>query len=420
MYNLATAQGRRLLVLALGLITALGPMAIDLYLPALPAIAQEMGEPLGRIQLTLSAYTIGLALGQIIFGPMSDRFGRMKIMLPGIVGYIVTNLLASMASSATELIMIRVLQALSGAAVAVCIPAMVRDMFPKQECARILSSILLVMTMAPLIAPVIGGQILKFWGWESLFLFLSALGCVAFVLAFFRLSESLVPENRLSMNPADIGRAYWNILSHKKAMSYILAHGFFFGGMFAFISGSPFVYIELFGVPAEHYGYLFALNIVMLGIFNMINMWLMKHFELKTLLLVGCSIACVAGLALLVNTSIGFGGLAGVVVPCMVFVGMMSFSGPNANTLTLELFPKSAGTANAAAGVTRFGLGGITAGLAGVLHNGTAVPMAAIMAGCGLLAVICLITLGGYKRDDDLSEETPQDTASEVEPLKAA
>lgn len=420
MYNLATAQGRRLLVLTLGLITALGPMAIDLYLPALPAIAQEMGEPLGRIQLTLSAYTIGLALGQIIFGPMSDRFGRMKIMLPGIVGYIVTNLLASMASSANELILIRVLQALSGSAVAVCIPAMVRDMFPKQECARILSSILLVMTMAPLIAPVIGGQILKFQGWESLFLFLSALGCVAFALAFFRLSESLAPDNRLSMRPADIRRAYWNILSHKKAMSYILAHGFFFGGMFAFISGSPFVYIELFGVPAEHYGYLFALNIVMLAICNIVNMQLMRHFDLKTLLLVGCGIACVAGLVLLVNTSIGFGGLAGVVVPCMMFVGMMSFSGPNANTLTLELFPQSAGTANAAAGVMRFGLGGITAGLAGILHDGTAVPMAAIMAGCGILAVICLIALGGLRHDEDHIEDSSQNTDADVEPLKAA
>ncbi|WP_165767270.1 Bcr/CflA family multidrug efflux MFS transporter [Parendozoicomonas haliclonae] len=409
-----------MLVVVLGILTCLGPMAIDLYLPALPAIAKAMGEPLGRIQLTLSAYTVGFALGQIVFGPLSDRFGRMKVMLPGIIGYVLTNFLASLADTAVELIAIRVLQAFSGAAIMVCIPAMVRDMFPRKECARILSSILLVMTVAPLVAPILGGQILKFFGWPSLFLFLSLLGGLAFILAFTRLRESLPEDNRSPMKPADLGRAYWNIVSHRKAMSYILAHGFFFGGMFAFISGSPFVYIELFGVSADNYGYLFALNVVMLGICNMINLRMMGRFELKSLLLFGCGMACLAGVILLLNAWTGFGGLFGIVVPCMLFMGMIGFTGPNSNALALEYFPKTAGTANAAAGVIRFGIGGITAGLAGMLHDGTAVPMTAIMAGCGVLSLAVLVLMGGLRNDG--SEETPDDHEGEhtAEPLKAA
>ncbi len=416
MYDLDSPRERRLLIAILGVITALGPMAIDLYLPALPTIAQEMGEPLGRIQLTLSAYTVGFALGQIVFGPMSDRFGRLRIMLPGIIGYAVFNLLASMTGSATELMIVRVLQAFSGAAVMVCIPAMVRDMFPGKECARILASVMLVMTVAPLVAPLLGGQILKYFGWQSLFVFLALLGCLAFALAVTRLQESLPEQRRAQLSPKALAQAYGNVLRHRQAMGYILAHAFFFGGMFAFISASPFVYIELYGVGVERYGLLFGLNIISLATCNMTNMRLMSRFELRHLLLLGCTMACLAGALLLLNVWYGIGGLQGVLIPCVIYMGMVGFTGPNSNALALGFFPKNAGTANATAGVMRFGVGGITAGLAGFLHDGTAMPMAMIMAGCGALSLITILTLGrsvgqGQSKEVDVQVE---------EPLKAA
>ncbi|MTI14438.1 Bcr/CflA family multidrug efflux MFS transporter [Sansalvadorimonas verongulae] len=395
MTNTEFTLNRRLLVLILGTLTCLGPLAIDLYLPAMPEIARSMGEPLGRIQLTLSAYTIGFALGQVVFGPLSDRYGRMKIILPGLVGYVITNILSSMATTANELILIRCLQALAGAAVMVCIPAMVRDIFPRQECAKVLSSILLVMTVAPLAAPILGGQILRFADWPALFWFMAAAGVVAFALAFLLLKESLPEERRTQMNPRQLVQAYTSVLTHRQAMSCILAHGFFFGGMFAFVSGSPFVYIELYGVPADQYGYLFGLNILGMGLCNFINMRLMGRLPLKKLLRFGCYTAGVAGLILIFNAGTGFGGLAGIVVPAVMFVSCMGFTGPNSNALALENFPKIAGTANAAAGVLRFGIGGISAGLAGLLHNGTAVPMAGLMAGCAILSVLCLTFVGG-------------------------
>ncbi|MCL6270897.1 Bcr/CflA family multidrug efflux MFS transporter [Sansalvadorimonas sp. 2012CJ34-2] len=406
MNSTTSTQSQRFLILILGALTCLGPMAIDLYLPAMPAIAKGMGEPLGLIQLTLSAYTIGFALGQVIFGPLSDRFGRRRVMLSGLVGYVLTNFLATMTETATQLIVVRIFQALAGASVMVCIPAMVRDLFPRKECARAMSSILLVMTIAPLVAPVIGGHILRFAGWQSLFLFLSVLGVLALLLSLAQVKESLPAERRTYMTPRKLLQSYKDVMTHREAMSCILAHGFFFGGMFAFISGSPFVYIELFGVPAENYGYLFGMNILGMAFCNVLNMRLMNSFPLHGLLRFGVGMSFLASLIMLLNAWTGFGGLAGIAAPVVLYIACSGFSGPNANALALAHFPKIAGTANAAAGVVRFTLGGITAGLAGILHNGTVYPMVGLMVVCGLLSVLSLIVLGGSREKTEAELET--------------
>ena len=382
---------RLLFILTLGVLTMLGPMAIDLYLPALPAIAEDMGEPLSRIQLTLSAYTIGFALGQLLYGPLSDRLGRQKVLLPGLVGYIVTNILAAMCADANQLIVVRVLQAMAGAAVMVTIPAMVRDLFPRQESAKALSSILLVMTLAPLMAPILGGQILRFWGWESLFIFLAVLAFLAMGLALWRVPETLPEDRRLVVPPVQLATTYLSILKNRSAMGCILCHGFFFGGMFAFIAGSPFVYIELFGISPEHYGFVFGLNMLGMGIMNMVNLCLVGRLPLFNILRVGSLSACVAAFALLLNAHTGNAGLAGIVIPVVVYVSCIGLTGPNSNALALAHFPRSAGTANAMAGALRFSIGAGTTALVGFLHDGTAVPMAMVMAGCGVMSVLSML-----------------------------
>ena len=398
---------RMLFILTLGALTMLGPMAIDLYLPALPAIAEDMGEPLSRIQFTLSAYTIGFALGQLLYGPLSDRFGRQKVMLPGLIGYIVTNILAAMCTDATQLIIVRILQAMAGAAVMVTIPAMVRDLFPRQESAKALSSILLVMTIAPLLAPLLGGQILRFFGWESLFLFLAALAFLAMGLALWRVPETLSEERRLVVPARDLAATYLSVLKNRNAMGCILCHGFFFGGMFAFIAGSPFVYIELYGIDPESYGLVFGLNMVAMGIMNMINLRLIGRMPLFNILRTGSISASVAAFALLLSAKTGNAGLAGIVLPVVAYVGCIGLTGPNSNALALAHFPRSAGTANAMAGALRFGIGAATIAIVGLLHDGTAMPMAMVMAGCGTLSVMSLLLVsnGGVP-------------ASEFEPLQ--
>ena len=402
-------------ILTLGALTMLGPMAIDLYLPALPAIARDMGEPLSRIQFTISAYTIGFALGQLLYGPLSDRFGRQKVMLPGLIGYIVTNILAALCTTADQLIFVRALQAMAGAAVMVTIPAMVRDLFPRQESARAMSSILLVMTVAPLVAPLLGGQMLRFWGWESLFVFLAALAFLAMGLALWRVPETLSEERRLIVPPGELAATYLSVLKNRNAMGTILCHGFFFGGMFAFIAGSPFVYIELFGVDPERYGLLFGLNIVGMGIMNVINIRLIGRLPLFNILRMGSTTAAIASLTLLLNAKTGTAGLWGILVPVVIYVGCMGLTGPNANALALSHFPRSAGTANAMAGALRFGIGATTTAIVGLLHDGTAMPMAMVMAGCGILSVLSLLFVnnGGLPvadedADGELGEKATQ------------
>ena len=418
MNNTHSMSGRdkQLLILVLGILTCLGPLAIDLYLPAMPAIAESMNEPLGSIQLTLSAYTLGFALGQLIFGPLADRFGRLRVMVPGLVFYIGTTLLSAFTNTANELIVARILQAMSGAAVMVTIPAMVRDMFDREDCARIMSSILLVMTVAPLIAPLLGGQLLLLGGWRSLFITLALFGCAALVLALFMLKESLPEEHRQALTAKQLAKNYLSVITHRNAMGCILGHGFFFGGLFAFISASPFVYIELYGIAPEYYGFLFAANIIAMGICNIINMRLIGRFPLLNMLRCGTAFAALSGLLLLFMAVTGAGGLLGIVIPVVLFVGMLGFTGPNSNALALSYFPGIAGTANAAAGILRFGIGGITAGLAGVFHNGTAVPMAALIAGCGLCSVLSVMLV----KDRKIVSRTPINDEHHDEPPRAA
>ncbi len=396
---------RLFLILTLGALTALvRPLAIDLYLPAMPAIAKSMGEPLSRIQYTLSAYTIGFAISQLVYGPLADRFGRRTVMFPGIIFYILTNILAALCTNATQLIIVRVLQAMAGAAIMVTIPAMIRDLFPKEQVAKALSSILMVMTVAPLAAPLLGGQILKFFGWQSLFIFLAIIACLSLVLAFLRVKETLQDEDRLMVSPLQLALNYTTIIKNREAIGCILCHAFFFGGMFAFISGSPFVYIELFGIPAEQYGLLFAINILAMGITNMVNIRLVEQFKLFTILRAGSLIAAVSALLLLFNTATGLGGLPGLMIPIACYIACIGFTGPNSNALALALFPKSAGTANALAGALRFTMGGIASALVGFFHDGTAIPMAAVMAGCGILSVASLLLV---KKEGEIEEPLP-------------
>ncbi len=396
------------LILTLGTLTALGPLAIDLYLPAMPAIASSMGEPLSRIQYTLSAYTIGFALSQLIYGPLSDRIGRRKVMYPGIVFFALTSFLAAYSTSATELIVVRILQAFSAAAIMVTIPAMIRDLMPREQVAKTLSSILMVMTVAPLAAPLLGGQILKYFGWEMLFVFLAITAVLALVLAVFRIKETLKEEDRLVVPPVQLALNYANILRNREAMGCILCHSLFFGGMFAFIAGSPFIYIELYGVQPDQYGLLFAINILAMSVTNMVNIRLVEKYKLYAILRNGSLLAAVAALVLLFNAATGFGGIAGLMIPIAIYISCIGFTGPNSNALALSHFPKSAGSANALAGALRFIVAGIASALVGVLHNETAIPMAAVMAGCGLLSVVALL----LTRNEGATEEEVPATAN--------
>ena len=384
------SREKLLFILTLGTLTTLGPLAIDLYLPAIPTIARDIGEHLSTIQFTLSAYTIGFAIGQLIYGPLSDRFGRRTIMFPGLIGYIITNFIAALCETGLQLIIMRVLQAMAASAVIVTIPAMVRDLFSRQESAKVMSSILMVMTVAPLIAPFIGAQFLKFFGWKSIFIFLAILATFALCFAIIRVPETLSNDRKLVIPASQLCLIYLSVLKNREVMGCILSHAFFFGGVFAFIAGSPYVYIDLYGIAPDSYGLLFAINIIAMMAMNIINIQLINRLSLFTIMKSGSILACISACVLLIITQLNLGGLTSLMLPILIYISCISLIGPNANALVLSHFSKSTGTANAMAGAIRFGIGSISSAAVGLFHNGTTFPMAVVMSVCGILSVTAL------------------------------
>jgi MFS transporter, DHA1 family, multidrug resistance protein len=376
------------LLLILGALAAFGPMSIDMYLPALPTIATEFHASTGAAQLTLSLYFIGAALSQLLYGPMSDRFGRRKPLIVGISLYIVTSGMAALASGIEQLIWLRLLQALGGAAGTVIARAVVRDLVGGDAAAKALSMLTLTMGAAPLLAPLIGGQILTWIGWRGIFWLLAIFGCGCLLSVLLGVPETHPPERRRPMSAGHMVTGYANVLANRRALGCLLTAGFAWSGMFAYISGTPFVYIEVFGVPPQLYGFLFGLNIVAIMSGAYVNSRVVMKVGRARLMSVGVAMAAAAGLTLLATGVSGFGGLIGIIVPLFFYMGSLNLTGANAIATVLDEFGHLAGTAAALFGLFQFGIGACAGALVGQLHDGTPLPMAAVIATTGVSALL--------------------------------
>jgi len=259
------------LIITLGLLSGLVAAAIDMYLPAIPALAQALNSDIGSVQQTLSMFLLGAAVSQAIVGPLSDRFGRRPLLLAGMVLFALASLFCTQVVSVDQLIVLRLAQALGAAAGNVVVQALIRDLYEREDAARMLSFVIAVMTIIPLLAPAAGGYLLVWAGWQSIFWCLAVFGLIALLLVFYALPETLPVEKRQPLHPVHLMRAYWHIVSHRNAMAYNLSGGFVFATMFAFITGSPFVYIEYFGVEPQYFGYLFGANIALMMCCNYAN-----------------------------------------------------------------------------------------------------------------------------------------------------
>jgi len=368
----------------LGALTAFGPLSIDMYLPAMPALAESFGTSAARVQLTLSAFFLGFGLGQLVYGPLADRWGRRPPLLGGIGLYVVASVLCALSPRVEPLIALRFLQGLAACAGPLVARAIVRDVYERDRAARMLSLMLLVMGAAPLLAPLIGGQLLLIFGWRAIFAVLAGFGVVCFAGAGLGLAETLVPARRSAAGLGSIVARYAELLTTRTFLGYTLASGAAYAGMFAYFAGSPFVFVRLFGVPAEHYGFLFALNIVGLLICATLNSRLVLVYGSDRLLAGGVVAVAASGCLVLLAAWTGAGGLAGLVVPILGFMASLSFIGANATAGALAGFPHMAGTASALAGTLMFILGALSAAAVGALHDDTAVPMAAVIALSGL------------------------------------
>jgi MFS transporter, DHA1 family, multidrug resistance protein len=368
----------------LGALTAFGPLSTDMYLPALPSLAASFGAAPGRAGLTLSGFFLGFGAGQLVYGPLADRWGRKPPLLGGVALYVVASALCALSPGIGLLIGLRLLQGLGACAGPLIARAMVRDVYERDRAARMLSILMLVMGAAPLLAPLVGGQLLVRLGWRAIFWTLTGFGTLCLLAGGLGLDETLPPHRRARLGLARVLGRYVELLTHREYLGYALSSGAAYAGMFAYFAGSPFVFIELYGVRPERYGLLFGLNVLGLMAGAALNSRLVLRLGADRLLRVGVTIAAVAGVALLAAAATGRGGLAGLVVPLFCFIASLSLIGANAMAGALASFPHMAGTASALAGTFQFGLGALSGAAVGVLHDGSPLPMGLVIGLTGL------------------------------------
>lgn len=374
---------------------AFAPMSIDTYLPGLPAIAAEFRADPSVVQFTLASFFIGMALGQMIHGPLADRYGRKPPLYVGLALFVLASVGCALAADITTLIVLRFAQAVSGCAGVVVARAVVRDRFDAHTSAKVYSLLMLVMGLAPILAPFLGGWILLFAGWRAIFLALALFGLACLVGVWRYLPETRPANTPVSGGIGTALRGYGAILRDRRFTGYALAGGFGQAGMFAYITGSPHVFIDLYGVPAHHYGWLFGLNALGLIASSQYNRRLLRRESADSILRRANRWTVFAGLLLLAVAAIGWGRLPALLIPLFVYLVSIGFTAPNAMASALAHQGARAGSASALIGTLQFGVATVASTLVGLLGHGSALPMATVIAGCGLLAYGAHRTLVG-------------------------
>ncbi|WP_197320192.1 multidrug effflux MFS transporter [Saccharomonospora sp. NB11] len=377
--------------LLLGGLTAFGPLSIDMYLPALPVMAGELNSTDTQLQLTLAVFLVGLGVGQLVAGPLSDAFGRRRPLLVGVVVFAVASAVAALSPSVPALVAARAVQALGAATGMVIARAAVRDLYSGVAMARFFSTLMLVTGVAPVLAPLLGGQLLRWTSWRGIFVTLTAFGVVLLVVAALALPETLPRGQRRSARPGDIVRTYAALLRDRIFVGHALTVGLAFAAMFAYISGSSFVLQHHYGLSPAEYGVVFGLNGVGLVLVGQLNGRLVSRFAPKTLLRTGLTAAIVGGLGI-VAAAAADASLPLLLLPLFVTVSSVGMVGPNATTLALADHPNSAGSASALLGLVQFLVGGGTSPIVGLL-GGSALAMAAVMATAAAASLTVSISL---------------------------
>lgn len=377
----------------LGAIGALTPLAIDMYLPAMPAIARDLGVDAGAVQFTLTAYTAGFALGQLIHGPLADSFGRRPVLILGVLFFGLAAMVSATTNGIDALTYVRTAQGFAGAAAAVIIQAVVRDMFDREDFARAMSFVTLVITIAPLVAPMIGGHLAIWFGWRSIFWVLAGFSVVVIALVWWQIPETLKVENRQPLRFKTTIRNYLKLCANKTAMGLILSGAFSFSGMFAFLTAGSFVYIDIYGVSPDQFGYLFGLNIIAMIIMTSLNGRLVKKVGSHFMLRLGLTVQLIAGLGLFVTWLLDL-GLWSTVTFVVMFIGTLSTTGSNSMALLLSGYPNMAGTASSLAGTLRFGVGSLVGVLVAILPSGVTWPMLLVMSACSVLSALLYWVFG--------------------------
>jgi DHA1 family bicyclomycin/chloramphenicol resistance-like MFS transporter len=382
--ELMSARARLRLILVLGFLIALGPLTIDMYLPALPTISADLAASAAAVQLTLTGTLAGIGLGQLLVGPISDAYGRRRPLLAGVALHILASVLCVIAPSLAVLGTLRVLQGLGAAAAGVVAMAVVRDLFDGLAFAKLFSRLMLVIGAAPILAPTLGGIILNWTSWRGVFLVLAVFGIAMITVGALALPETLPPERRRSGGVRGTLRDYGQLLTDRAYLGLIVVAGLTMAAMFAYVSGSSFVFQEQYGLNEQQFGFIFGAGAIGLIGATQLNVRLLRRWSPAQILVTALGVGAAAGLVLVLFAATGAGGLIGVLVPLWMVIAAAGLAIPNAPALALSRHGDAAGTAAALLGAVQFGVGALAAPLVGLLGVG-AVAMAVVMAG-GMVA----------------------------------
>jgi DHA1 family bicyclomycin/chloramphenicol resistance-like MFS transporter len=402
-----SAPSIRTLAVLLAMLTAVAPLAVDMYLPAMKAMATDLSTAIHYVEISVSTFLFGFAIGQLIGGPLSDRFGRKPIIALGLILFALTSLMLTQTESLEQLLFLRALQAIGGGMATVNSSAMIRDLFAGDEMAKILSMVAIVMMSAPLVAPMLGAFVVSFFNWQAIFFSLAMYSIAVMLLLLWRLPETN-PRANISVDNVRLKPKLWQsykrVFTHRQAMGYIVAISFGFSGMFVFITSSAFTYMEYFSVSVQLFPFLFGANVLVMMIMNRINLWALNQYASSTILTAGLIIQLACGIALIL-ASYTEPNLYWVVGLNMLFVGSLGLIAANATAGALNFFPDISGTATAVIGVTEFTLGALVGLLWSYLHelhflatqHHSLSPMAWVMASCALIGLLGLKLLSRSK-----------------------
>lgn len=388
-------KGQRLIViLILGLLSAIGPFSIDMYLPGFPAIAKDLNCSVDMVSYTLASFFVGICIGQLISGPLLDRFGRKRPLYIGMGIYSLASIGCAFSTSVEILIVFRLFQALGGCVTMVAPRAIIRDLFPVEESAKIFSMMILILGVSPILAPTVGSFLIEGFGWQSVFLVLGAISLVVLLAVVFLMPESKQPDPTFSLKIGDIFSSFKTVMKERQFYMYTLSGSMAAAGLFAYLAGSPFVLLKLHGVSEKGYGIIFAIIASGLITASQLNNVLLKKYTSVQIVKFTLILQTIFGLCLFIGSVFDVLGLYGLITFIFLFLSCQGFNFPNSSALSMAPFEKEAGSASALMGAIQMGFGAVAAAVVGMLNAKSALPMTGVMAVCSLWALVILLMAG--------------------------
>ncbi|TDQ77087.1 multidrug effflux MFS transporter [Sphingobacterium yanglingense] len=381
-------KNKKLILLILGLLSAIGPFSIDMYLPAFETISKDFSTSIDKVQLSLTAFFIGIAIGQIIYGPLLDRFGRKKPLIIGLFIYIVTSVLCVFTRDIESLIALRFLQALGSCAGMVASRAMVQDYYEPREAARTFSLLMLVVAISPILAPSAGAFLMEHLDWHYIFITLAALGVLIIIGTIFFLPESYKGNPNFSLLPPAIIRQYWSVFVNRTFISYCLIGSIAAAGLYAYLAGSSFIIQELYGLSKKEYGLIFAFVASALILATQLNRQFLKRWTMSQISRVANCGQALVGIAMLVSVWTHTLNLQILIALVFGYLLCQGFIFPNTSAMALSPFKSAAGSASALLGCLQMGLGALSSGVVSFFHNSTEAPMLLVMCSCACIALL--------------------------------